>query len=24
MMNLAVEGPGYVDTALDNIQKSWP
>ena len=22
MMNLAVEGPGYVDTALDNIQKS--
>ena len=24
MMNLAVEGPGYVDTALDNIEKSWP
>ena len=24
MMNLAVEGPGYVDTALDEIQKSWP
>ena len=24
MMNLAVEGPGYIDTALDNIEKSWP
>ena len=24
MMNLAVEGPGYVNTALDNIEKSWP
>ena len=24
MMNLAVEGPGYVDTALDNIENSWP
>ena len=24
MMNLAVEGPGYIDTALDNIETSWP
>ena len=24
MMNLAVEGPGYIDTALDNIENSWP
>ena len=24
MMNLAVEGPGYVNTALDTIEKSWP
>ena len=24
MMNLAVEGPGYIDTALDTIEKSWP
>ena len=24
MMNSAVEGPGYVNTALDNIEKSWP
>ena len=24
MMNRAVEGPGYIDTALDNIEKSWP
>ena len=24
MMNLGVEGPGYIDTALDNIEKSWP
>ncbi|MEL0280564.1 MAG: ABC transporter substrate-binding protein [Gammaproteobacteria bacterium] len=24
MMNLAVEGPGYIDTAMDNIDKSWP
>ena len=24
MMNLAVECPGYVNTALDNIEKSWP
>jgi len=24
MMNLAVEGPGYVDTALNNIETSWP
>jgi len=24
MMNLAVEGPGYIDTALNNIETSWP
>ena len=24
MMNLAVEGPGYIDTALANIDTSWP
>ena len=24
MMNLAVEGPGYIDTALDTVEKSWP
>ena len=24
MMNLAVEGPGYIDTALENIDTSWP
>ncbi len=24
MMNLAVEGPGYIDTALNNIENSWP
>ena len=24
MMNLAVEGPGYIDTALDTIENSWP
>ena len=24
MMNLAVEGPGYIDTALDNIETSGP
>ena len=24
MMNLAVEGPGYVNTALDNLVISWP
>ena len=24
MMNLAVEGPGYIGTAMDNIDKSWP
>lgn len=24
MMNLAVEGPGYISTAMDNIDKSWP
>ena len=24
MMNLAVEGPGYIDTAMANIDTSWP
>ena len=24
MMNLAVEGPGYIDTALDTVENSWP
>ena len=24
MMNLAVEGPGYIDTAMVNIDTSWP
>ena len=24
MMNLAVEGPGYIDTAMSNIDTSWP
>ena len=24
MMNLAVEGPGYIDTALNNVETSWP
>ena len=24
MMNLAVEGPGYIDTALDTVESSWP
>ena len=24
MMNLAVEGPGYIDTAMENIDTSWP
>ena len=24
MTNLAVEGPGYIDTALSNVENSWP
>ena len=24
MTELATQGPGYIDTALDNIEKSWP
>jgi hypothetical protein len=24
MMNLAVNGPGYIDEALANIDNSWP
>ena len=24
MTELAVQGPGYIDTALDTIEKSWP
>ena len=24
MMKLAVEGPGYIDTALNNVETSWP